>query len=624
MATLFIDLETRATIDLRKTNVYRYAEDPEFEILMAAYALDDEPVKVVIGEDAVREIPGLWDDSVLKVAHNAQFERVCISRLAGLPTGEYLDPEPWHDTQAVAAEHGYPQKLEVLATWLGGEKKDTAGTALINWFCKPDRKGEFRRPEDHPEKWRAFVEYCRQDVVTLRDVHRRLGDFPNEVERVIYFTDQAINDDGMKVDMDLARWAAAAVQDNSLEQEMEITEISGVENPNSRDQMMVWLNDNGARLRDFQAATVTKALEDDSLREDVRRVLELRQELALAAPKKYGAMLDAVCSDGRLRGGFKFFGAHTGRWAGRGVQPHNLPREELPKEADTDIALLDLEMGLGLNTSVLKALVRSLFVGPFSIVDYSAIEARVIAWLAGEEWALEAFRAGRDIYVETAERMGGLTRFQGKVAVLALGYGGGIGSLLVMGGGALVGAEGVTTKEKLSGHQRRDLTQFVRTWRDANPSIVQFWYDLEDAFVNGGEAGRITVEKDGKTRRLWLPSGRAVTYHRVARRFVQTEYGPKAEITFADPKWNNRAKTYGGSLAENVTQAVARDILAESLVRLHESGYRPVGHIHDEIIVESTDLEGVTRTMTKNPPWASGLPIGAEGFIARRYRKEPG
>lgn len=623
---LYIDIETYCDIDLRKSNAYRYTESDQFLILMAAYAVGNDPVRVVFGPD-VFDIPGLWDPRVEKVAHNAAFERICFSQvqrelllLEGRVDpqelkGWFIRPQEWTDTQALAALAGYPQKLEQLAHALGGEQKDSAGTLLINWFCKPDRKGNRRMPEDHPEKWAQFVEYCRQDVVTLRDVHKKLPTWPTEHEREVYLTDQRINDRGIQVDTVMAQAAIDAQEAIKPGQEQEVRDIAGIENPNSTQQMLAWLNEQGVAIPDMQAKTVERFLGHD-LAPAPRRVLELRQELALVAAKKYQAALDRVNADGRLRGSFAYHGAHTGRWAGRGVQLQNLPSASLAeKDAPGEVvdrtiaaAVLDLYLGYGADAKTLKALVRPMFTGPFTVVDYSAIEARVVAWLAGEEWALQAFRDGRDIYVETAERMGGMTRKEGKVAVLALGYNGGIGSLRAM------GAEGSDEK----------LQYLVTQWRNANPAIVQFWADMQRAFRNGGQAGRIRVEKDGRDRRVILPSGRSMVYHDVRERWVEKWGQQVKQLSFQDPKPPYlRVDTYGGRLTENVTQAVARDVLAGALVSLDRAGYDVVGHVHDEVLVQGTyPVEEISEVLNDLPAWAEGLPIDAAGYTCPRYRKD--
>lgn len=609
---LYIDIETRSSVDLISYGVYAYTESPDFEILMAAWAVDNGPVQVAIGQAAAYNIPYLWDDDVAKVAHNAQFERVCLSRLAGLPCGTYLPPNFWIDTAAIAGEHGYPQSLEDLSRWLGGEQKDTAGKRLINLFCKPKSKGGWTQPQDKPDDWLDFIEYCRQDVVTLRDVHKSMDGFPTDEEWRVYLADQAINDRGMPIDVEMAKAAVVAAEENRIDQTEEVKDITGIENPASVQQLLVWLDLAGYPLPDLQKATVDRALADQSAPNDVHMVLRLRQELALVAHKKYATALGSVSSDCRLRGGFRFFGAHTGRWAGRGVQLHNLPRHQLADEATTDAAILDLKSGWGATSDTLKALVRSLFVGPFTVADYSSIEARVIAWLAGEQWALDAFYADREIYVETAERMSTptrkLTRSQGKVAVLALGYNGGINSLRAM------GADGSDA----------DLQVLVNQWRAANPAIVEFWRAMGAAFIRGGEVSDLVhVTADGSDRYVWLPSGRAITYHQVKAQWEETTYGPRPSLSFADPKKPGaRVRTYGGRLTENAVQAVARDVLAGALVRLEAAGYRVVGHVHDEIIVEGAPpLDEVVRLMTATPAWGVGLPLDAKGEIVRRYRK---
>jgi DNA polymerase len=619
---LYLDLETRSRVDLKKSNVYRYCEDPDFQFLMCWYAVDDGPLQVALDPHDIYNIPGLWDNTVEKIAHNAQFERICFSALKRnwffeLEEFEYLDPEPWTDTMALAGEHGHPRKLEELALALGGEKKDSAGTALITFFCKPNRKGQFNRPEDHPEKWQQFLEYGRQDVVVLREVAQALPGWPNEAERQAFLADQAINDTGIQVDTDLVKAAIEVGAQNAAEQTAEVTRLTGVDNPNSGPQMKAWLESMGVSMPNMQAETVTNLLAGE-LHPTVRRVLELRQELALVAGKKYQAALDRVNPDGRLRGSFAFFGAHTGRWSGRGVQLQNLPSatikadEELGQDVDSEIqaAALDVLLGTQVDAHTLKALVRAMFIGPFTVVDYASIEARVLAWLASEEWALQAFRDGRDIYVETAERMGGMTRKEGKVAVLALGYNGGVNSLRAM------GAEGEDYK----------LKKLVYQWRDANENIVAFWAELEGAFRRGDEwAGRIYVAKDEKDRQVVLPSGRAITYHNVGSRFETDQWGRRKQvITFTDPaKYPYKGTTYGGRLAENVTQAVARDVLSEALVRLQRYGRKVVGHVHDEILVEGLEsVEDITKIMVESPTWADGLPLNAEGFTCPRYRKD--
>lgn len=413
----------------------------------------------------------------------------------------------------------------------------------------------------------------------------------------------------------MSQAAVEAAEHNRMVQEIELSHLTGVSNPGSTQQLMGWFESSGLQLPNLQKATVDALLSGSALSPTERRVLELRQELALVASKKYTAALDRLGGDDRLRGSFQFFGAHTGRWAGRGVQLQNLPAAtvDAPPGVSVDSAIeavaVDLALGAGGSANDLKAMVRSMFVGPFTVVDYSAIEARVLAWLAGEDWALEAFAAGRDIYVETARRMGNLSRREGKVATLALGYAGGVNALRAM------GAEG----------EDDHLQGLVTGWREANENITDLWAALDRAFWVGGRAGRVTVEVEGDTRRIRLPSGRAITYHAVQRKWQMNRWGNRSpQLSFRDPKRGGaRVDTYGGRLSENATQAVARDVLADALVALDRGGYRVVGHVHDEIIVEGHhSVSEVAHVMTSSSPWSGGLPLDAEGYVCPRYRKD--
>lgn len=623
-----VDIETYSSVDLRSYGVYRYAASPDFLILMACWSVDGVPeVPTLSHASAVARLLAYRAAGATFVAHNAQFERVCFTHAlraaAELDPAEWLPPAEWEDTQALAAELGFPQSLDKLAKALGAEPKDEAGTRLINLFCKPNRQGTRTLPEDRPMEWLDFVAYCEQDVDTLVDVHERLlahGSWPTAMERAVFLADQAINDRGIAIDARLARWAYKAGQANTLEQKDRVRELTGVDNPGSVQQMGRWAEAEGIRnlLPDFQAATVERALRAN-LPATHREVLELRQELALAAPAKFATALNSQVG-GRLRGTLKFFGAHTGRWAGRGTQVQNLPRAAFKTDVDTELAIYDLvHCNEQVASEELKKLVRPMFVGPFTVVDYAAIEARVIAWLAGEAWALEAFWAGRDIYVETAERMGGLTRAQGKIAVLALGYNGGANSLRAMAGDhdyIQVGGKDVLLKQ-LPDEVLFD--ELVYPWRNANPAICRLWRMLDAKFRSGGQAGEyLAFEKHGKDRLLRLPSGRAIAYRACS---LRRDAEGRERLTFASPQ-GYRADTYGGRLAENATQAVARDILAEALVRLEAQGYRVVAHVHDEILVEGEhEVEAIRSVMCEPPTWAGGLPIGGDGFTTYRYRK---
>lgn len=667
-STLRIDIETRSRVNLKKTGVYRYVRCPDFKILMASWILDDGPTITATTPGEIYEIPGLWDPQVMKVAHNAPFERVCFSAFAdqlGVDLGQrpYLPPAEWRDTMAIAAEQGYPKSLAALARSLGATPKDEAGTALINFFCKPQRDGTFRRPEDHPEKWAAFIRYCEQDTETLKEVDELLaseGGWPTETEWQVYLADQAINDRGIAIDVGLAKRAAAQAHRATEEQKERVRELTlwEVENPGSIPQMHEWFENQGNPLPDLKAETVERELLRPDLHPTVREVLELRQELALAAPAKFSAALEAHV-DGRLHGTLAFFGAHTGRWAGRGTQPQNLPRASFePDEYDaakieamkdlgipkaeiaefeaqavaktTEAEIAKIMRGEPVSALTLKKAVRPMFVVDGVVVDYSAIEAVVISWLSGEEWALQAFRDKRDIYVETANRMGGLTRAQGKIAVLALGYNGGAGSLKAM----ATDRDSLTIDGEtvLLAHVPDDVLydMFVWPWREANSNIVRLWKRLDARFRSGGEVGdHLSFEKahGARDRLLRLPSGRAIAYRKcgIQRRKKLNHRTGKIEEREVLTFWSGagyRADTYGGRLAENATQAVARDLLAEALVRLEKAGLQVVAHIHDEIVVQGTkDKDLVQEIMCELPSWAEGLPVDGEGFTTHRYKK---
>lgn len=635
MRELNLDIESYSSVDLKHFGAYRYAESPDFKILMCGWALDNDPVVVATSQSEIYSIPGLWDNDVLKVAYNAPFERICFSAMARgmleLDQGEYLDPEHWHDTAAISALNGYPRSLDGVAKALGGEVKDSAGTRLINLFCKPQRAFGYTRaylPEEKPKEWAEFIEYCRQDVVTHRDVHRRLGGWPQERERQVFLTDQRINDRGVKLDIPLAEAAnEARLKNNEIAGE-EIVRLTGANTPGSLVHIKNWLADHGSDLPDMKADTITAELAKPGRDPLARRVMVLRQELGLIAPTKYHVALESVLQDGRVHGQFMYHGAHTGRWSGRGIQLHNLPRHSFESKIEDDeeaarrevqtktlACQADLLLGFGATTDDLKRLVRSVLVGPFTVVDYSAIEARVLAWMAGEEWVLQAFRNGEDLYVVQANRMSTPTkkmvRRDGKIAVLALGYQGAVGSLRNM------GAEGTD----------EELVPLVVAYRKSVPKIVEYWEETETAFRRGGVlgAGHVSIEKDGVDRIVHLPSGRDITYHgfKMVTRKVKTKHGiiEKVVPSFIDPRIGNRSTTYGGRLTENITQAIARDVLADAMVRLDHAGYDVVAHVHDEAVVEGEHLDEVMKIMTEVPAWAGDMPIDGAGFVAPFYIK---
>lgn len=622
--TLYVDIETRSRRDLKKVGVYAYVEDPDFDIIMCAYAFDDDPVQTVFSQLDIHSILfDAWAGGHEIAAHNAQFERVCFAA-----AGFRLDPICFHDTMAIAGERGLPQSLDACAKAIGCSPKDSAGSKLIKLFCVPNRDGSWNDASTHPLEWLDFTAYCEQDVETLREIDKKMGRWPTEMERRVWVADQHINDRGMTVDLDMCRIASQAVQVNKTWQRAEMEMLTGIENPGSQPQMMRWAEEQNLGFFDFKADTIEARLQEDSLSPTQRRALEIRQEYALTSYGKFDTALITANDDARVRGAFNFFGAHTGRWSGRGVQLQNLPRQSFDNDADAALAVAELLQEGKADPQDLKRLVRAMFIGPLTVFDYSSIEARVIAWLAGERWALEAFNAGRDIYVETMKRMGLKSRFQGKVAVLALGYQGSVGSLRALMGTsayydpkteAIVQAA-TLAEAKAAGYEQfiddEVLLRMVRQWRKANSRIVNFWYDLQDALPSGGRVGQyINVRRRGSKMAIDLPSGRSIHYHGV-------RYDRASESwSYANSRYG-RTGTYGGRLAENVTQAVARDVLAEALVRLDDAGYPVVAHIHDEVVIDGEfDLETVKQIMNHPPRWAGGLPINSEGFHCLRYRK---
>lgn len=625
MTLVFMDYETFSYVDIKKSTAYAYCEHFTFEVLICSYSIDGGPVQRITGEPAIREwFERMWADPEVRfVAHHANFERVVSSTLMGLPVGTYLHPSRFICTAVLAAEYSLPRSLDKLAKTLGAAPKDTAGTRLINLFCKPYRRKRIM-PSDRPEEFEEFGAYCDQDVESLVDVFRRLPHkWPTDVERPLWEANELVCDRGVAIDLELVSAAVLAGDELKARLMAESKEICGLANPNSTQQLHGWLVERGFPLENLQKETVEAALEYKDPPDDVRRVLEIRLETSLASLKKFEAALRGVNSDGRLRGHIRFFAAHTGRFGGTGVQTQNLTRELLAavqayfaacKEVGVESQQEDIDRivqnevdrlvaGVDEVTSTfLKGLIRPMFVGPFTGVDFSAIEARVIAWLAHEMWVLEAFAEGRDIYVETAKRFGeGFTRQQGKVAVLALGFGGGVGALLRM------GAEG----------SNDELEMIKRLWRTTNPAIVRFWRACELGFKQGGKAGRITFRKIGKDVHAILPSGRVLIYRDA--RVMHTPDGER--LTYMDPK-GFRTDTWGGSIAENVTQAVARDVLAESMVKMTERGYPIVLHVHDEIVLDGLyDVDKVAAEMCEPEPWMAGLPLAAEGSQMKRYQK---
>ena len=646
---LSVDIETFSSVDLGKSGVYRYAESEDFEILLFGYSVNGSPVQVVdlaCGENLPEEIrKAISDPTVMKWAFNAQFERICLSRFLGMPTGEYLDPVSWHCTMIWSATLGLPMSLAGVGTVLGLEKqKLTEGKDLIRYFCVPCKAtkvngGRTRNlPEHDWTKWERFKSYNLRDVETEMEIQKKLSRFPvPENEWRNYCLDQKINDRGVALDMELAH---RAVQCDNQYREFylrQAREITGLENPNSVLQLRDWLWERGVELDSLSKNAVQDLLPDTD--GDVRKVLSLRQELAKSSVKKYTAMENLVCRDSRGRGLIQFYGAsRTGRYAGKLLQVQNLPQNHLP-DLETARALVQsgnfdaLEMLYDSVPNVLSELIRTAIVPKkgcrFIVSDFSAIEARVLSWFAGEQWRLDTFTQGGDIYCASASQMFGVPvekhgingelRQKGKQAELACGYGGSVGAMKSM------GAVRMGVKEE-------ELQPLVDAWRQANPRIVQFWWEVDRAAKTcvkqhvPTQAGRLRFEYQSGILFIQLPSGRRLAYAKP--RMGENRFGGEA-ITYegvgTGRKWE-RLETYGAKCVENIVQGTARDLLALALLRLEQAGYPVVMHCHDEAICEVPIGQGsvkeVNRIMAVSPEWAEGLPLKADGFETEFYKKD--
>ena len=681
MRTLSIDIESYSSADLAKSGVYRYMESPDFEILLIGYSFDEGPVHV---HDCTQ--PGCWprdlmdalfDPEVTKYAYNAVFERQAFAHALE----EYLPPEQWKDTMIMALECGLPGSLAAAGTALGlpeEQLKDPRGKALIQYFCKPCRPtrvngGRTRNlPKHDPEKWALFIEYNRQDVVTEMAIRKKLEKIPVPAsEWDLWHLDQDMNDRGIRIDLPMVDNIVRYDEQRRAELLEESREITGLSNPNSLAQLKPWINElwnvDAPQLRKDDVEALLKR---EDLPPEVRRVLEIRQALGKTSTAKYGAMQEAVCEDGRLRGILQFYGANrSGRWAGRIVQVHNLAKNFLP---DLDLARKLAEEGnfdtmetlFGETAFVFSELIRTAFIPSegrrFVVSDFSAIEARVVAWLAGEQWTLDAFRAGEDIYCKTASMMYHVPvekhgqnkhlRQKGKIAVLACGYQGGVGAMKAMDRGGSIPEE--------------ELQSVVDQWRAANPNIVKLWYDYEAAaktaikegrpvrrgiripaeniaereYMAGGRVREYSVRKGCSVTFTYrngnlivvLPSGRRLVYWG-ARLEADPSKGGRESIAYmgvnqVTKQWG-KTETYGGKLVENVVQATARDCLAEAMRRVTAMGYEIVMHIHDEMIVdvplEDTDaLARINKAMGDPIDWAPGLPLKGDGYETPFYKKD--
>lgn len=646
MKKLSIDIETRSSTNLAKSGVYRYCEDEDFAILLFGYSVDDGPVHVVdlaMGE----QLPGaiksaLSDPAVTKWAFNAQFERVCLSRFLGMPTGQYLDPSSWRCTMVWAATLALPLSLEGVGAVLGLEKqKLKEGKDLIRYFCTPakPKKGDpfFHQPQDAPEKWATFKAYNLRDVETEMAIQQKLSKFPvDESEWVNYHLDQEINDRGIMLDLPMVR-KAIECDDQFQQTHLEMARsVTGLENPNSPAQLKAWLAEKGIEAESLSKAAVLELLE--KAEGEVELALSLRKELAKSSVKKYTAMEAVVGKDSRARGLIQFYGANrTGRYAGRLVQVQNLPQNHLPDLEEVRALIRAgqfdaVELLYDSVPLVLSELIRTAFVPKpghrFFVADFSAIEARVIAWIAGEDWRQEVFASGGDIYCASASQMfhvpvekhgqNAHLRQKGKIAELALGYGGSVGALKAM--GALN-----------YGLQEDELKPLVDAWRQANPSIVRFWWDVDRAASTcvrdrkDTEARGIRFHYQSGMMFITLPSGRRLVY--VKPKMGLNRYGNES-VTYEgvgeQKKWL-RLESYGPKFVENIVQATARDILAEAMLRLNDHGYKIVMHIHDEAVIEAppdTSLEDICEVMGLAPTWAKGLLLRADGYVCDFYKKD--
>lgn len=640
-----IDIETYSSAPLPRCGVYRYCDAPDFEILLFSYAFDDEPVQTIDlarGETLPKEvISALEDPDIIKVAYNAQFERVCLSRYLG----HWLDPHQWRCTMVMAAYLTLPGRLADAAVALGTtEKKMEEGKDLIRYFsvpCKPSKTNGGRTrnlPTDAPEKWAVYRQYNAQDVETERAIRKALEKYSlPEQEWELYALDQQINDRGVRVDRLLVKQAMRVDQAFSEQAFQRAKELTGLENPGSVNQLKAWLADQDMPMESLARKIVQeKAAQTDGI---VAELLNLRLELSKTSVKKYEAMARCVCRDGRVHGLLQFYGANrTGRWAGRLVQAQNLPQNHLP---DLDLArdivkTGDEELLDTLYASVpgtLSELIRTAFIPKdgcrFLVADFSAIEARVLAWLANEEWVLEEFRGKGKIYEATASRMFHIPqesivkgnpnyeyRQKGKQATLSCGYGGGVGALKAMGA-------------KMSEEEMQPL---VDAWRAANPNIVAFWSALDRAArtvirkKTSARVGKVTLYWQDDKMFMRLPSGRNLCYQ--SPHFTENRFGSDAIGYYAPNAAGQMVvqETFGGKLAENATQAIARDILAHALLTLEKNGYPVVFHVHDEAVIEMSNGQGslgeACRLMAIAPDWAEDLPLRADGYECPYYRKD--
>lgn len=646
---LCVDIETYSSVDISKAGAFKYIESEDFEILLIAYAWNDEPVRVLDMTtfdddmdtlDEYRDIiAGLLDPNTVKVAHNSAFERTAL----GKHLGRYLPPEEWEDTMILAAYNGLPLSLDAAGAALNlTAQKIKEGTLLINYFCKPCKPtlangGRTRNLPCHaPDKWNRFAEYCRRDVEVAQAIYSKLHRYPvTDFEREVWALDARINERGVMIDRDLVEAAIAVDEAFRAEHLEEMRRLTGLENPNSVTQLKTWLDAAGVACDSLNKATIAD-LKTETRDSNVQRVLELRQLLSKTSTKKYEAMTAAACADDRVRGLTQYYGAaRTGRWAGRLIQLQNLPQNHLDgigtvREIVRARNLDALELIFDSVPDTLSQLIRTALIAKpghtFLVSDYAAIEARVIAYLAGEKWRMEVFANGGDIYCSSASQMfkvpvekhgiNGHLRQKGKVAELACGYGGGVSALKAFGADKM----GLTEDE---------MQNIVNQWRIASPKIPKLWRDTEtaakQAMANPGRTYRIpcgvTYRRDTDALLCKLPSGRVLTYWQPRLVDGNLKFMGQNQTT---RKWE-LTDTWGGKLTENIVQAVARDCLAVAMVRLERAGWHIVFTVHDEIIVEAPlgkEWQDVAEIMGQPIAWAPGLLLRGDGYATRFYMKD--
>jgi DNA polymerase len=650
MTTLSIDIETFSDIDLGKCGVYRYTDSPNFDILLFAYSIDEGPVKLIdlaSGEEIPTDIvEAIMSSDIIKTAFNANFERVALLRYLSRKLGKevYLNPSSWRCSEVQAAMLGLPLHLEGVAKVLRlGVQKMLEGKPLIRYFCIPCKPtaangGRTRNlPSDAPDKWELFKQYNIRDVEVELEIRKKIKDYPiPESEQALYELDQRINDRGFRADMDFVMQAISCDKQFTVAATERAYELTGLENPNSVSQLKDWLSDRGVEVESLSKKNVKELVSETE--GEVEEALKLRLLMAKTSVRKYEAIERAVCSDGRVHGLFQFYGANrTGRFAGRLVQVQNLPQNhlvdlklarDLVKEGRFD----DLQMLFGNTPGVLSELIRTAFIPKenhrFIVADFSAIEARVLSWLAGERWRIEVFQSHGKIYEASASQMfhvpideitkGSPLRQKGKISELACGYGGGVGALKSMGALEM-------------GVEENELQGLIDNWRRANPHIMNFWWEVDKMAIKAVKErtrtrthGIIFTYKSGMLF-VTLPSGRDLVY--VKPKLMLNKFGREG-LTYegigATKKWE-RIETYGPKIVENIVQAASRDLLAEAMLRLDKAGFAIVGHVHDEVICEvpvgESSVEEVCSIMSESPKWSEGLPLDADGYECDFYQK---